>query len=73
MVRLEQKILLQQKLYPQHVMFSTLLQLPVMALEQRLKEELEINPLLEIDTEIDEEQKEEEKEPEKAEEEKDEP
>jgi RNA polymerase sigma-54 factor len=53
---LEQKFLLQQRLSPQQVLFSTLLQLPVMALEQRIKAELELNPLLEEDTELELEQ-----------------
>jgi len=61
MVRLEQKFLLQQKLSPQHVLFSTLLQMPVLALEQRIKAELELNPLLEEEIEIQEEQEEDEK------------
>ncbi len=65
MLRIEQKQGLELRLSPQHVLFSTLLQLPVMALEQRLKEELEINPLLEIDTEIEDEQNEEDPEDEK--------
>ncbi|MFC1729382.1 RNA polymerase factor sigma-54 [candidate division KSB1 bacterium] len=47
MVRLEQRLSLQQRLSPQHVLFSTLLQMPVMALEQKIKTELEQNPLLE--------------------------
>lgn len=50
---LEQKLLLQQKLSPQQVLFSTLLQLPMMALEQKIKMELELNPLLEEDMETD--------------------
>ncbi len=37
----------QQKLSPQQLQFIKLLQLPTMALEQRIKEELEINPILE--------------------------
>ena len=43
--RLQQK--LQQKLSPQQIQLMKLLQLPTMALEQRIKEELEINPVLE--------------------------
>ncbi|MBI3765488.1 MAG: RNA polymerase sigma-54 factor, partial [Ignavibacteriales bacterium] len=35
------------KLTPQQVQYLQLLQLPVLALEQRIKAELEINPLLE--------------------------
>lgn len=43
--RLQQKIL--QKLSPQQIQLMKLLQLPVSQLEQRIKEELEINPALE--------------------------
>jgi RNA polymerase sigma-54 factor len=39
-------------LSPQHVLFSTLLQMPMMALEQRIKLEMEQNPMLEEDLEI---------------------
>jgi len=63
MVRLEQRISLQQRLSPQHVLFSTLLQMPVMALEQKIKTELEQNPLLEELTETEIEQEEELSEP----------
>lgn len=58
MPHLEQRFLLQQKLSPQQVLFSTLLQLPVMALEQKIKAELELNPLLEeeMDTEMEQEE-----------------
>lgn len=56
MVRLEQRISMQQRLSPQHVLFSTLLQMPVMALEQKIKTELEQNPLLEEITETELEQ-----------------
>ena len=38
---------LSQKLSPQQLQYIKLLQLPTLALEQRIKEELEINPLLE--------------------------
>lgn len=38
---------LQQKLSPQQLQFIKLLQLPTIALEQRIKEELELNPILE--------------------------
>ncbi|MEO8759828.1 MAG: RNA polymerase factor sigma-54 [Bacteroidia bacterium] len=40
---------LQQKLSPQQIQLMKLIQLPIMALEQRIKEELEINPALEED------------------------
>src|ERR1051325_12190335 len=42
---LHQKLL--QKLSPQQIQLMKLLQLPTVALEQRIKEELEINPALE--------------------------
>ncbi len=42
---LQQKLL--QKLSPQQIQLMKLLQLPTVALEQRIKEELEINPALE--------------------------
>ncbi|MFN5325452.1 MAG: RNA polymerase factor sigma-54 [Bacteroidota bacterium] len=42
---LQQKLL--QKLSPQQIQLMKLLQVPTMALEQRIKEELEINPALE--------------------------
>lgn len=52
------------KLTPQQVQYLKLLQLPTMALEQRIKTELELNPLLETVDEI--EQVEEQTEPEEA-------
>jgi len=55
MVQIGQRLLLQQKQSPQQVLLSTLLQLPVLRLEQRIKQELELNPLLELDTEEEEE------------------
>lgn len=42
-----QQMRLQQKLSPQQIQLMKLLQLPAMALEQRIKEELEANPALE--------------------------
>ena len=53
---LEQRLSLKQQMSPQHVLFSTLLQMPMMALEQRIKMELEQNPLLEesMDLEVEE-------------------
>ena len=42
---LSQKLL--QKLSPQQIQLMKLLQLPTMALEQRIKEEMEVNPALE--------------------------
>ena len=54
MVQISQRLMLQQKQSPQQVLLSTLLQLPVLRLEQRIKQELELNPLLEIDLELEE-------------------
>jgi RNA polymerase sigma-54 factor len=42
-----QSLRLQQKLSPQQIQLMKLIQLPVIALEQRIKEELETNPALE--------------------------
>ena len=53
MIQISQRLALQQKQSPQQVLLSTLLQLPVLRLEQRIKQELELNPLLEMDTELD--------------------
>jgi len=52
----QQKLL--QKLSPQQIQLMKMLQLPTVALEQRIKEELEINPALEEGSESDEEEKE---------------
>ena len=49
--RLQQKLL--QKLSPQQILLMKLLQIPSMALEQRIKQEIEENPVLEIDEEYD--------------------
>src|SRR5690625_2106869 len=46
--KLSQKQSLQQKLSPQQIQYIKLLQLPTIALEQRIKEELELNPVLEL-------------------------
>ncbi len=46
---------LQQKLSPQQIQLMKLLQIPTMELEQRIKEEMEINPALEEGEETDEE------------------
>jgi len=48
---LRQTLSQQMKLTPQQILTSSLLQLPVQALEQRLKQELELNPLLEEELE----------------------
>src|SRR3712207_1645335 len=47
MLNLQQKQSLQQKLSPQQIQYIKLLQLPTLALEQRIKAEMEVNPLLE--------------------------
>lgn len=44
-----QNLKLSQKLLPQQILLMKLLQLPTMALEERIKEELEVNPALEED------------------------
>src|ERR1044071_7302405 len=53
---LQQKLL--QKLSPQQIQLMKMLQLPTVALEQRIKEELEINPALEEGEDNEEEEKE---------------
>lgn len=45
-----QYLKLSQKLLPQQILLMKLLQLPTLALEERIKEELEVNPALEEDT-----------------------
>ncbi len=52
MLNLSQRQTLQLKLTPQQVQYLQLLQLPILALEQRIKAELEMNPLLEEATEM---------------------
>lgn len=61
MLSLQQRLALQQKLSPQQIQYQKLLQLNTLALEQRIKTELELNPILEetLDEEIDLEQLEE--------------
>ncbi len=58
MLELHQKQKLQQKLSPQQIQYIKLLQLTTLDLEQRIKEEMEANPLLQegADPEEDEEQ-----------------
>ncbi|HEV8538199.1 MAG TPA: RNA polymerase sigma-54 factor, partial [Bacteroidota bacterium] len=68
MLNLSQRQSLQQKLTPQQVQYLQLLQLPVLALEQRIKAELEINPLLEETDEMEQTQEAEEEEETKVEE-----
>ena len=48
-LRQSQNLKLLQKLSPQQIQLMKLLQLPTVALEQRIKEELELNPALEED------------------------
>lgn len=52
--RLQQKLL--QKLSPQQILLMKLLQVPTIALEQRIKQEIEENPALDIDEESIDEQ-----------------
>lgn len=59
MLRQIQSQKLLQKLSPQQIQLMKLLQLPTIALEQRIKEEMEINPALEEDAETDDEPKDE--------------
>ncbi|MDP4199326.1 MAG: RNA polymerase factor sigma-54 [Bacteroidota bacterium] len=47
MLQLRQSQSLQQRLTPQQVQYLKLLQLPILSLEQRIKSELEENPMLE--------------------------
>ena len=47
MLQISQQQRLLQKLTPQQIQYLKLLQLPTIALEQRIKTELEQNPLLE--------------------------
>lgn len=58
MLSLTHKLSLQQKLSPQQIQYQKLLQLNTLALEQRIKTELELNPILEetLDEEYDLEQ-----------------
>jgi len=48
-----QKLALQQKLSPQQILLMKLLQIPSIALEQRIKQEIEENPALEDGSELD--------------------
>ena len=59
MLRQVQSQKLLQKLSPQQIQLMKLLQLPTIALEQRIKEEMEINPALEEGVETDDEPKDE--------------
>lgn len=56
-----QQLKLLQKLSPQQIQLMKLLQLPTVALEQRIKEELELNPALEeMETEYEEQEEQQE-------------
>ena len=61
MLSLSQRLSQQQKLSPQQIQYQKLLQLNTLALEQRIKTELEINPILEEDFELSQEQEDKEK------------
>lgn len=54
MLKLTQQQKLLQKLSPSQIQLMKLLQLPITSLEQRIKEEMEINPALEDGSEADE-------------------
>jgi len=49
MISQKQKMKMQQRLTPQQLLLMKLLQLPVTALEQRIKDEVEKNPMLEVE------------------------
>lgn len=53
---LQHRLSLQQKLSPQQIQYQKLLQLNTLSLEQRIKTELELNPILEEDYELSQEQ-----------------
>jgi RNA polymerase sigma-54 factor len=56
MVQISQRLTMQMRQSPQQVLLSSMLQLPPMSLEQRIRLELETNPLLELENELDEDQ-----------------
>lgn len=60
MVRLTQQLSLEQHLTPQQILLSTLLQLPMLSLEQKIKTEMELNPVLEEAEQLEEIEDEEE-------------
>ncbi|UCH65831.1 MAG: RNA polymerase factor sigma-54 [Ignavibacterium sp.] len=62
MLSLSQRLTQQQKLSPQQIQYQKLLQLNTLALEQRIKTELEINPILEEEMELTQEQDDKDKE-----------
>ncbi|MBK9097178.1 MAG: RNA polymerase factor sigma-54 [bacterium] len=55
MLTLSQRLSQQQKLSPQQIQYQKLLQLNTLALEQRIKTELELNPILEEELELSQE------------------
>lgn len=61
MLSLNLKLSQQQKLSPQQIQYQKLLQLNTLALEQRIKTELEMNPILEEEFELTQEQDEKDK------------
>ena len=62
MLTLSQRLSQQQKLSPQQIQYQKLLQLNTLALEQRIKTELELNPILEEEMELSQETDDKEKE-----------
>ena len=62
MLTLSQRLTQQQKLSPQQIQYQKLLQLNTLALEQRIKTELELNPILEEEMELSQDTDEKEKE-----------
>src|SRR3972149_8155248 len=61
MLSLNQRLSQQQRLSPQQIQYQKLLQLNTLALEQRIKTELELNPILEEEMELSQETDEKEK------------
>jgi RNA polymerase sigma-54 factor len=61
MLSLSQRLSQQQKLSPQQIQYQKLLQLNTLALEQRIKTELELNPILEEEMELSQDSDEKEK------------
>jgi len=53
---LQHRLALQQKLSPQQIQYQKLLQLNTLALEQRIKTELELNPILDEEYELSQDQ-----------------
>jgi RNA polymerase sigma-54 factor len=60
MVKLSQYLSLEMRLTPQQILLSTLLQLPMLSLEQKIKTEMELNPMLEESPELEEDEEDEE-------------